>query len=128
MRLPQSFAFEQGAMVEPLAVTVHAVKKVDSLEQKKVVVLGSGSIGNRVAQVISVRGASVWLTVTAIFEWTQLAGEGCRCFCILLRDALSAALQIVSGVTGTASPPSTWRLRAPFARQSTLPARVGPLS
>src|SRR2546427_203460 len=40
LRLPKSMSLEQGAMVEPLAVSVHAIERVGGAAGKKVVVLG----------------------------------------------------------------------------------------
>ena len=48
--LPDSFTFEQGALVEPAAVAVHAVARAGNLAGKRAVVLGAGTIGNLVAQ------------------------------------------------------------------------------
>lgn len=44
-RLPEHFPAEAGALVEPLAVGMHAVKKAGSLAGKNVVVVGAGTIG-----------------------------------------------------------------------------------
>jgi|LSQX01.2.fsa_nt_gb L-iditol 2-dehydrogenase len=47
-----------GAMIEPVAVAVHAVKRYGNIDGNKVVVLGAGPIGNLVAQVSKALGAS----------------------------------------------------------------------
>lgn len=60
--LPDGFSFEQGAMVEPVAVAVHATSRVGGLGGRNVVVLGAGPIGNLVAQVAQSRGARVLVT------------------------------------------------------------------
>lgn len=57
--LPDDFTFEQGAMVEPTAVAVHAVNRAGNLAGNRVAVLGAGPIGNLVAQVARARGAQV---------------------------------------------------------------------
>ena len=54
--LPDSFSFEQGALVEPAAVASHAVSRAGSLADKNIVVLGAGPIGNLVAQFARCRG------------------------------------------------------------------------
>ncbi len=56
--LPDSFTFEQGAMIEPLAVGVHSTARAGDLEGRNVAVLGAGPIGNLVAQVARCRGAA----------------------------------------------------------------------
>ncbi len=44
-RLPEGFPLEAGALIEPLAVGMHAVKKAGSLLGETVVVVGAGTIG-----------------------------------------------------------------------------------
>lgn len=56
-RLPEGFDAELGAMIEPLAVAVHAVA-LTSVQGKKVAVLGAGTIGLLVAQVAKAYGAA----------------------------------------------------------------------
>lgn len=49
--LPPSVDMKAGAMLEPLAVAVHAVKRAKIDLDAKIVVFGAGSIGSMVAQV-----------------------------------------------------------------------------
>ncbi|MDX2005569.1 MAG: alcohol dehydrogenase catalytic domain-containing protein [Meiothermus sp.] len=56
-RLPEGFDAELGAMVEPLAVAVHAVL-LSEVRGRKVGVLGAGTIGLLVAQVAKAYGAA----------------------------------------------------------------------
>lgn len=56
--LPDSVSFDEGAMIEPLAVAVHAVRKAGDVDGKKIAVIGAGPIGNLVAQVAKGLGAS----------------------------------------------------------------------
>lgn len=44
-RLPDGFPTEAGALIEPLAVGLHAVKKAGSIVGQTVVVVGAGTIG-----------------------------------------------------------------------------------
>lgn len=44
-KLPSGFPSEAGALIEPLAVGMHAVKKAGSLVGQTVVVVGAGTIG-----------------------------------------------------------------------------------
>lgn len=55
--LPDSFSFEQGAMIEPAAVGAHSTSRTTGVEGKNVVVAGAGTIGNLVAQFAKARGA-----------------------------------------------------------------------
>lgn len=43
--LPDNISFEEGALIEPLAVGIHAVKRADIKENSRVLILGSGPIG-----------------------------------------------------------------------------------
>lgn len=61
--LPEEISFDEGAMIEPLAVAVHAVKQAGDVKGLKIVVLGAGPIGNLVAQTAKGMGAeSVMVT------------------------------------------------------------------
>ncbi|MFC1996189.1 zinc-binding dehydrogenase [Chloroflexota bacterium] len=62
IHLPESFSFEQGALVEPVSVAVRAVSRAGSLEGRNVVIFGAGPIGNLVAQVARAEGAQVLIT------------------------------------------------------------------
>ncbi len=55
--LPEELSFDEGAMIEPLAVAVHASKKYEDMAGAQVAVLGAGPIGILVAQVCKARGA-----------------------------------------------------------------------
>ena len=48
--LPDTMSFNEGAMIEPLAVAVHAAKRFPELAGAKVAILGSGPIGILLAQ------------------------------------------------------------------------------
>ncbi len=45
LKLPQSVSFREGALVEPLAVGLHAVKKANMKPGSDVLILGAGPIG-----------------------------------------------------------------------------------
>jgi L-iditol 2-dehydrogenase len=62
VKLPASFSFEQGALVEPISVAVHAIARAGSLAGRRAVVLGAGPIGNLVAQAARASGAEVLIT------------------------------------------------------------------
>ncbi len=66
--LPDAFTFEQGALVEPLAVGVHSVSRAGDLAGRNVVVLGAGPIGNLLAQVAQAQGARTLLTDVSDFR------------------------------------------------------------
>ena len=74
VKLPDDFTFEQGALVEPAAVAVHAVSRAPELAGRNVAVLGAGPIGNLVAQVARARGANVLITDLSAFR-LDVAGQ-----------------------------------------------------
>ncbi|MDQ0271007.1 zinc-dependent alcohol dehydrogenase [Cytobacillus purgationiresistens] len=55
--LPEGMTWEEGAMVEPLAVAIHAVQRTNTLDNKNILVIGGGPIGNLVAQTAKAMGA-----------------------------------------------------------------------
>lgn len=56
--LPQTMSYDDGAMIEPLAVAVHAAKRFSELKGAKVAVLGAGPIGILIAQTVKALGAA----------------------------------------------------------------------
>lgn len=58
LRLPEGISADHGAMIEPLAVAAHAVRRYGDVSGKKVLILGGGPIGNLVAQTCKAMGAS----------------------------------------------------------------------
>ena len=57
LALPEEMSFDEGAMLEPLAVAVHAVRRFGEIEGADVAILGAGPIGNLVAQAAKGLGA-----------------------------------------------------------------------
>jgi 2-desacetyl-2-hydroxyethyl bacteriochlorophyllide A dehydrogenase len=66
--LPDTFTFEQGALIEPTAVAVRSTSRAGDMQDRNVVVLGAGPIGNLVAQVCRCRGAKVLITDLSDFR------------------------------------------------------------
>ncbi len=58
LKVPTSVSLDEAAMIEPVAVAVHALRRGGDVNGKKVLVLGSGTIGNLVGQVARASGAS----------------------------------------------------------------------
>lgn len=56
--IPEDMSYEEGAMIEPLAVAVHGVKQVGDVTGMNIVVIGAGPIGNLVAQTAKGMGAA----------------------------------------------------------------------
>lgn len=61
--LPEEMSYDEGAMIEPLAVAVHGVRQAGDVTGLKIAVLGAGPIGILVAQAAKGMGAeSVMVT------------------------------------------------------------------
>lgn len=58
---PDSMTYNEGAMIEPVAVTVHACKRYENMKGAKVAVLGAGPIGILLAQAAKGFGAEAVL-------------------------------------------------------------------
>ena len=56
--LPEGMSYNEGAMIEPLAVTVHAGKRFADMKGAKVAVLGAGPIGILLSQAVKALGAA----------------------------------------------------------------------
>ena len=56
--LPDAMTYSEGAMIEPLAVTVHAARRFPELKGAKAVVLGCGPIGILLIQSLKALGAA----------------------------------------------------------------------
>lgn len=67
-RLPDHLDFDQGVLVEPLAVGVHAVRKADVRLGEKVAILGAGPIGLLTLACVKAAGATTIL-VTDVLDY-----------------------------------------------------------
>jgi len=56
--LPEGMSYDDGAMIEPLAVTVHAAKRFADIKGAKVAILGAGPIGILLSQAVKACGAA----------------------------------------------------------------------
>ncbi|MBN2469760.1 MAG: alcohol dehydrogenase catalytic domain-containing protein [Anaerolineae bacterium] len=69
LKVPDDFDLDYAAMIEPIAVGVHAVRRGGDVRGKNVVVLGAGTIGNLTGQVARALGAkSVLITDISPFK------------------------------------------------------------
>ncbi len=69
VQLPDDMTYEQGAMIEPSAVAVHAVSRGGDISDFNVLVLGAGPIGNLIGQTAKALGAaSVMITDLSDFR------------------------------------------------------------
>jgi len=98
--LPDSFTFEQGALVEPVSVAVHATSRAGNLRERRVAVLGAGPIGNLVAQVARSAGAKVLITDLSAYR-LEIAREcGLAGTSNATEETLAEAAQRVFGPDG----------------------------
>ena len=74
--LPDAMTYDEGAMIEPLAVTVHAAKRFAELDGAKVAILGCGPIGILLAQTVKALGAASVL-ITDISDYRLRMAKEC---------------------------------------------------
>ena len=74
--LPDAMTYDEGAMIEPLAVTVHAAKRFAELDGAKVAILGCGPIGILLAQTVKALGAASVL-ITDISDYRLRLAKEC---------------------------------------------------
>jgi len=98
--LPDNFTFEQGAMVEPLAVGVHAVRQAGDLTGKNVVVLGAGTIGNLLAQAAAVYAKNILITDISDYRLEIAQSCGIQAVSNAARESLDEAVKRVFGKDG----------------------------
>lgn len=93
LKLPESITLDQGAMIEPVAVAVHALRRAGELEGKKVIVLGAGTIGNLVAQVAQASSAqTVMLTDISEYKLEKARQCGIRLAINTQKEGLDQAI------------------------------------
>ena len=95
-QLPGKVSFEEGAMVEPLAVAVRAVGISKLMFGEYVVVLGGGPIGLLVAQVARVAGAAKVIMIEPLEFRSKIAEK--MGFTVLTPD--QASLEKMAAITG----------------------------
>jgi L-iditol 2-dehydrogenase len=94
LAVPDHVTLDEVAMVEPIAVAVHALRRSgEDLAGKQVLVLGAGTIGNLVAQVAQASGARVLITDVTDYKVAKARACGIDAAVNTREDALDAALQ-----------------------------------
>ena len=76
LKVPESISLDQAAMIEPLAVAVHALGRYGDVKGKAVVVLGAGTIGNLVAQTAKALGAAK-VIITDVSDYKIAKARAC---------------------------------------------------
>jgi L-iditol 2-dehydrogenase len=98
--LPDNFSPEQGALIEPISVAVHATSRVENMKSRNVAVLGAGPIGNLVAQVARARGAHVLITDLSDFRLEKAKACGIERISNSRNETLSDASKRLFGNEG----------------------------
>jgi L-iditol 2-dehydrogenase len=76
VKLPEGMSYDYGALVEPVAVGVHAVKRLGDVKGLNLLILGAGPIGNLTAQSSKGLGAESVL-ITDISDYRLKMAENC---------------------------------------------------
>ena len=84
--LPDDMSYDEGAMIEPLAVAVHAVKQARDVKGAKIAVLGAGPIGILVAQAAKGLGAEQVMITDVSALRLEKAKECGVDFCVDTRE------------------------------------------
>ncbi len=68
-KLPENISYEEGAMMEPLAVAVHNVDRYSGIRKgETAVIFGAGTVGNLVMQILKIKGISKVIVVDLV-DW-----------------------------------------------------------
>jgi L-iditol 2-dehydrogenase len=98
-RLPDNFSFPEAAMLEAIAVALHAVALSEVRAQDTVVVIGAGMIGLLIAQAVRVAGCS--RVVVADIDQSRLVLAGqlgiTDTVCVSASDAVARILDHTGG-------------------------------
>ena len=100
IELPAELSLDQGALIEPVAVAVHAIGRAASIRGKRVLVLGAGTIGNLVAQAAAGLGAGA-VAVTDVIDSRLSLAERCGvAHCLPSAGDLSNKIEEIFGADG----------------------------
>ena len=131
-KLPPTMTFDEGAVVEPAAVGVHAVKLGGKAAGGKVLVIGAGPIGNLAAQAAKALGAEKVMIADISDVRLELAKKCGIDFCVnTLKSDLEAAVlekfgpQRADFILDCAGSPKTLEQAIRIARRGTNIVLVG---
>lgn len=94
LKLPDSMSLDEAAMIEPIAVTVHALVRGGGAAGRRVVVLGAGPIGNLTAQVAQASGAkAVMITDISPYKLDKARECGIEYVVNTAQEDLGVAIQ-----------------------------------
>ncbi len=96
-KLPDSLSFEEGALIEPLAVALHAVKKSGIRLGNTVAVFGAGAIGLLVCSLVNhAAGSSVICVDVSDFRLQKALEMGAT---LTVNNQVENALQVIQSAT-----------------------------
>ena len=101
--LPEETSFEEAAMLEPMAVAVHAIRQMELGGQETVAVIGLGTIGILLTMFLKEMGIKRILTVgNKDFQKEMVAKQGIPAgdYCDSRQEAVEAWLQEAAGEAG----------------------------
>jgi len=95
-KLPENISYEVGSLVEPLAVSVHAIYRgLENVTGKKILVIGAGAIGNLLAQSALALGAEK-VMITDISESKIDIAQKCGLKCFLNKNSSDIEESIIN--------------------------------
>jgi len=97
LHVPNAVDDEAAAMIEPLAVAVHALARFGDVRGRKVAVLGAGTIGNITAQAARASGAQVLITDVSEYRLAKARAVGLRHVVDAGSEDLATALHAAFG-------------------------------
>lgn len=98
-KLPDGVSLQHGALLEPLAVACHAVRRAKIVQDESVVVLGGGPIGTLVAMVARHAGGNVTVSEINPFRIELLQQQlGFSVVNPLENDLKSAVMEATEGI------------------------------
>lgn len=98
LKLPAGMTLDQAALVEPVSVGVHAIRRAGGVQGKNVLVLGAGTIGNLLAQSARASGArQVMLTDVSPYKLERARECGLDCAVNPNEVDLAQALSVCLG-------------------------------
>ena len=98
IKLPLNVDFEAGAMTDPVAVALHAIRKCNIEPGQRVAVFGLGAIGLLAIQWLKQTGCSAVFAVDIIDEKLDLAGRLGADLCINGRS--QDTVEVINSTTG----------------------------
>jgi L-iditol 2-dehydrogenase len=93
LKMPAGVSLDQAAMIEPVSVGVHALRRAGGAQGKNVLVLGAGTIGNLLAQCARASGAGrVMLSDISSYKLERARACGFDCLVNPREGDLQAAV------------------------------------